>query len=185
MRSGPSDAIPVTFRKSRTVSMNEPLEAKCRVGLWIHLALLTDGKHAGNIFLSNILAVLPKECTEAERSFSCIRRIYTWPRNTMTTERLSGLAVIVMYENAVAIDRSVVREKFVALHLRRKTASSSLADEGSRLFLSAVISSILWRYKSLQCYSLQFLLPKSPCFGANPRQLKSGNAECRALQFFE
>ena len=74
--------------------MNEPLEAIGNVGLWIHLG------HADNIFFPNvrerlkILAILPLESTEVERSFSSIRRIHTWLRNAMTAERLSDLAVI-------------------------------------------------------------------------------------------
>ena len=68
------------------------------------------------------------ESTEAEKSFPCIRRIHTWLRNTMTTERLSDLAVIAKHAKAVTIDRSVVSEKFVALHPTRMTASSLLAD---------------------------------------------------------
>ena len=79
-------------------------------------------KHADNIFFPNvtellkIIAVLPMRSTGAERSFSCIRRIYTWLRNTMTTERLSNLAIITMHANAVTIDKCVVCEKIVALH---------------------------------------------------------------------
>jgi len=75
----------------------------------------------------------------------------------MATERLSDLAVIAMYG-----DRSVVCGKFVALHPRRMTASLLLDDES--------FSSILWRFKPLQCYSLQFVLPKSPRFGTNVRR---------------
>ena len=72
-----------------------------------------------------------------ERSFSFMRRILTWLRIIMITERLSDLAVIAMYAKAVTIDRSVVCEKFVALHPRRMTASS--------LFDEASIFSVLWR----------------------------------------
>ena len=68
------------------------------------------------------------ERTEAEKSFSYFRRIQNWLRNTMTTERLSDLVVIAMHAKAVPIDRSVVCQKFVALHTRRMTASSLLAD---------------------------------------------------------
>ena len=70
-----------------------------------------------------------------------------WFRKTMATERLSDLAFIAMYG-----DRSVVCGKFVALHPRRMTAASLLLDDES-------FSSILWRSKALQCYSLQFVLP--------------------------
>lgn len=91
-------------------------------------------KHADNIFFPNtrellkILATLPMVSTEAERSFYCIRRIHTRLCNTMTTEHVSDLAVITMHANAVTIDRSVVCEKFVALHPRRMTASTLLVD---------------------------------------------------------
>ena len=87
-----------------------------------------------NVFFPNardflkILAFLSMGSREAKRSFSCIRRILTCLRNTMTTERLSDLAVIAMHANVVIIDRSVACEKFVALHPRRMTASTLLAD---------------------------------------------------------
>ena len=76
----------------------------------------------------------------------------------MTTDRLAGLAVIAKYANSVTIDRSVVCEKIVALPPRRMTASSLLDEAQS-------ISSILWSFKTLQCYSLQFVLAKLPHFG--------------------
>ena len=46
----------------------------------------------------------------------------------MTNKRLSDLAVITMHANVVTIDRSVVCEKFVALHPRRMTPSTLLAN---------------------------------------------------------
>lgn len=75
-------------------------------------------KHADDIFsnvreLLKILAILPMGSTKAERYFSCIRRVHTWLRNTMTTEPLSDLAVIGMHANTVSIDRRLVCEKFV------------------------------------------------------------------------
>ena len=112
-------------------------------------------QHAKNIFVPNvrelleILAFLPMESTEVERSFSFMQRILTRLRILMITERLSDLAFIGTYANTVTIDRSVVCEKFVALHPRRMKASS-LLDEAS-------ISSILWRFKTMQCYSLPFV----------------------------
>jgi len=62
-------------------------------------------KHADDIFfphvreLLKVLAILPMGSTEAERSFSCIRKVHTWLRNTMTTERLLDLAVIGIHAN--------------------------------------------------------------------------------------
>ena len=127
---GPSDALPSSFESQELWAGR----VRTRVGLWIHLGLLTDRQHANNISFPNerellkILTVLSMESTEAEKSFPCIRRIHTWLRNTMTTERLSDLAVIAKHAKAVTIDRSVVSEKFVALHPTRMTGSSLLAD---------------------------------------------------------
>ena len=59
--------------------------------------------HADGIFFPNIrellkiLAVLPIGSTEAERSFSSLRRLHTWLRSTMTTD--SDLSVIAMHGN--------------------------------------------------------------------------------------
>ena len=53
--------------------------------------------HADGIFFPNIrellmiLAVLPIGSTEAERSFSYLRRLHTWLRSAMTMDRLSDL----------------------------------------------------------------------------------------------
>ena len=41
---------------------------------------------------------------------------------------MAHLAVIAIHANAVTMDRRVVCEKFVALHPRRKTVSTLLAD---------------------------------------------------------
>ena len=91
-------------------------------------------KHADNIFFPKIrelkiLAVSPVGSTEAERSFSSIRRIHTWPRNTMTTEQLSDLAVVAMNANTVTIDKRLVCDKLsVAQHPRRMTTHSLLVN---------------------------------------------------------
>ena len=42
----------------------------------------------------NILAVIPATSCSAERSFSSLRRLKTYLRNTMGQERLSNLALI-------------------------------------------------------------------------------------------
>jgi hypothetical protein len=78
-------------------------------------------KHADSIFFPNIrellkiLAVLPMGSSEAERSFSCVRRIHTWLRSTMTTERLSDLALIAMHSHFVFITREQVCERYIAM----------------------------------------------------------------------
>ena len=115
---GPFEALPSSFESQELWAGSD----RKRVRLWIHLGLLTDRQHADNIFFPNemellkIRTVLSMESTEAEKSFSCFRRIHNWLRNTMTTERLSDLAVIAMHAKAVTVGRSVVCEKFVALY---------------------------------------------------------------------
>jgi hypothetical protein len=43
--------------------------------------------------LVRILLLYPVSSCEAERSFSCLRRLKTWLRNSMTQKRLNSLAV--------------------------------------------------------------------------------------------
>jgi hypothetical protein len=82
-------------------------------------------QHADQIFFPNvrellkILAVLPIGSVEAERSFSCLRRIHTWLRTTMTTARLSDLAVIAMHGNVVPLTTQEICQAFMKLHPRR------------------------------------------------------------------
>ena len=89
-------------------------------------------KHADNMFFPNIrellkiLAVLPIGSTEAERSFSCVRRVHTWLRSTMTTQRLSDLAVIAMHGHVIPISREQVCEAFIKNHPRKMMAPSLL-----------------------------------------------------------
>ena len=87
--------------------------------------------HADGIFFPNIrellkiLAVLPIGSTEAERSFSCLRRLHTWLRSTMTTDRLSDLSVIAMHGNTmVALETDSICREFMELHPRRLTEPS-------------------------------------------------------------
>ena len=87
--------------------------------------------HADGIFLPNIRellkiqAVLPIGSTEAERSFSCLRRLHTWLRSTMTTDRISDLSVIAMHGNTmVALETDRICRAFMELHPRRMTEPS-------------------------------------------------------------
>ena len=90
--------------------------------------------HADNLFFPNIrellkiLAVLPIGSTEAERLFSCVRRIHMWLRSRMTTDRLSDLAVIDMHCHSIHIDWDKVYNKYMAIHPRRMMSASLLHD---------------------------------------------------------
>ena len=86
--------------------------------------LLTS--HADNRFFPNVRellkipAVLPVGSTEAERSFSCLRRLHTW----LKTDRLSDLAVIAMHGYTIPITCEQICKRFIAVHPRRMQRSS-------------------------------------------------------------
>ena len=87
--------------------------------------------HADGIFFPNIrellkiLAVLPTGSTEAERSFSCLCRLLTWLRLTMTKNRLSDLSIIAIHGNTmVALETDSICRAFMELHPRRMTEPS-------------------------------------------------------------
>ena len=87
--------------------------------------------HADGIFVPNIrkllkiLAVLPIGSTEAERSFSCLRRLHTWLRSTMTTDRLSDSSVIAMHGNMmVPLETDSICRAFMEFQPRRMTEPS-------------------------------------------------------------
>ena len=84
--------------------------------------------HADGIFfpiireLLKLLVVLPIGSTEAERSFSCLRRLHTWLRLTTTTDRVPHLSVIAKYCNTMdALETDSICRAFVELHPRRMT----------------------------------------------------------------
>ena len=61
---------------------------------------------------------LPVSSAEAERSFSCLRRIKSYLRNRMSDERLSGLALIHL-RHELDIDVDDICTIFVTKHKRR------------------------------------------------------------------
>jgi hypothetical protein len=73
--------------------------------------------------LLSILAVLPLGSCEAERSFSCVRRIHSWLRSTMSTERLSDLSVVAMHSNIPATTDEIVK-RFISSHPRKMQGQS-------------------------------------------------------------
>lgn len=97
-------------------------------------SMLAEGGIADGIFFPNVrellvvLAVLPIGSTEAERSFSCLRRLHTWLRSAMTTKRLSDLALIAMHGFTVPITNQQILDSYVAAHPRRMQALCLLDD---------------------------------------------------------
>ncbi|KAK3916669.1 52 kDa repressor of the inhibitor of the protein kinase, partial [Frankliniella fusca] len=58
--------------------------------------------------LTVILQALPSSVATSERSFSTLRRIKTWLRSTMNTERLSGLALLNIHRDIQVNKKNVI-----------------------------------------------------------------------------
>ena len=72
-----------------------------------------------NIFeLLKIRCTLPVTSSECERSFSAMRRLRTWLRANMTTERLGSLAIMNIHYNE-KIEYKQVSKLFFSLHPRK------------------------------------------------------------------
>ena len=62
--------------------------------------------------LLQILATLPVSTATSDRSFSTLRALKTYLRNTVGEERLTGLALMNTYADTFSIDPSTVIDKF-------------------------------------------------------------------------
>ena len=108
-------------------------QAHAELGRGINVTSLL-ANHADCMFFPNVrellkvLAVLPLGSTEAERSFSCVRRVHTWLRSTMSTDRLADLAVIAMNGQVVKIDRMEVCRRYMTANARLMASSSLFTD---------------------------------------------------------
>ena len=108
-------------------------QAHAEIGRGINVTSLL-ANHADSMFFPNVrellkvLAVLPLDNTEAERSFSCVRRVHTWLQSTMSTGRLADLTVIAMNGQVVKIDRMEVCKRYMAANARRMASSSLFTD---------------------------------------------------------
>ena len=72
--------------------------------------------------LLNLLITIPMSTSEAERSFSTLRRIKTFLRSTMTEDRLSALAVLAVERHFISSIKeftSKVVKKFTCMKDRR------------------------------------------------------------------
>ena len=70
--------------------------------------------------LIQIIMTYPVTSCQAERSFSALRRLYTWTRATMTEERMKNLARMHIHPNQMgAIMDSTVKKLFLNAKPRR------------------------------------------------------------------
>ena len=78
--------------------------------------------------LLHILCTLPVTSAECERLFSSLKRLKTYLRSTMTTERQSGLAMLNIHYGR-AIDSDEIINIFATRHPRRVLLKDILKDE--------------------------------------------------------
>ena len=94
-------------------------------------------QNAVPVFFPNIreflctLAVLPFGSSEAERSFSCLRKVQNWLRSTMTEERLGSPRVLAIHGFKYPIDVQEVCDKLKQIHPRKITKSSLLVADAN------------------------------------------------------
>ena len=79
-----------------------------------------------------VVVVFPVTRSEAERSFSCIKRLKTRLRSTMGEERLNGLAMMLIHRDVDVSVTQVVRA-FAAAHPRKMRLTFVLDDPRDNL----------------------------------------------------
>ena len=68
-----------------------------------------------------LLLVCPTSSCEAERSFSALRRLKTWLRNTMSQQRLISVAVCHIHQDRLdALDLKAIAREFATKSATRK-----------------------------------------------------------------
>ena len=72
-----------------------------------------------NNLVLRLLLILPVTSVCCERSFSSLRRLKTWERATMSSERLCGLALLHVHRDRVNPDREKLLKKFDSSGHRR------------------------------------------------------------------
>jgi len=73
--------------------------------------------------LGRIAITLPVSTASCERSFSALRHIKTWVRNSMTNSRLSSVALLAIErERALSLNNEKVIDVFAVAHKNRRIA---------------------------------------------------------------
>ena len=71
--------------------------------------------YPGVFTVLNVFACMPVSTASAERSFSVMRRVKTYLRNTMTTKRMSGLGLLNIYR-----EKEIRAERVLDIFSRKK-----------------------------------------------------------------
>ena len=75
-----------------------------------------------------IIQMISLDLTEAERSFSGLRRLKNYMRSTMKEDRLNGLA-LVMVHRTISVSVENIIDTFAARHTRRMRLELILNDK--------------------------------------------------------
>ena len=76
------------------------------------------------VYRLGVIAVcLPVSTASCERSFSALRQIKTWVRNSMSSEKLSSLAILAIErERTQSLDNEKIIDAFAVNHNNRRIA---------------------------------------------------------------
>lgn len=78
--------------------------------------------------LLKLLLVIPVSSSEAERSFSALRRLKTWPRTTMTQAMLNHTAVCHIHQDMLdSINTLEICQQFIGMTDRRRHTFGSFS----------------------------------------------------------
>ena len=74
---------------------------------------------AETIKLTSLLTVVPATSATAERSFSCLKRVKTWLRTTMSQPRLNSCAILHAHRDVLP-QMAIVMKEFIGLNEGRQ-----------------------------------------------------------------
>jgi hypothetical protein len=103
------------------------LQGEIPSDLHTSLAICDEDIYPNIHVLLKIGCTLPISTCEAERSFSCYRRVKTHLRSSMNTERLAGLTLMHLHDD-VDIDIDDICQNYITRHNRRMFQSCILYD---------------------------------------------------------
>ncbi|CAL1672073.1 unnamed protein product [Lasius platythorax] len=118
------DAVAVEVKVLPKLIKRYEDENQCKIQKLAQLLTLLDEYQLAfhELFkLAVIAATIPVSSASCERSFSCLRRLKTCPRNSMTNKGLSDLALLIVEKETVKqVNLAAVMDKFDSEHQNRR-----------------------------------------------------------------
>ncbi|KAK0146901.1 repressor of the inhibitor of the protein kinase [Merluccius polli] len=103
------------WRQHNRAKDDTPVTSECDI---LQVLRLTADFYPNVHTVIKVLLTMPVSTASAERSFSCLRRLKTYLRNTMTDKRLSGLALMNIHHD-IPIDSEAILREFDVTGRRR------------------------------------------------------------------